>query len=1282
MKKIAAAYLIAILLLSSTQLLLYRVAVPAVIDIPPAAIEAGMSGNGSSGYNWHWDSPGGDYVQGVAISADGSYVVARTEGGKIYLFNKSSSTPVWEYSAGTVFSVDISDNGSYIVVGGDGVLLFGSSDNMPIWENDYSYGQVISSVSISSDGSYIAAAVRYTKVLLFSRDNSAPIMTYENLDAPSTVSISADGQNIAVGTSNGDESRIYLLDRDSSVMMWSSLVYHNVTDVAISADGSHIAAIAHTLYLFNSMDNAPLWSFITSQNYGVDSTAISSDGSRIAAGDINEVYEFTNIDNNPIWEFQLPRYRGESVAISYDGRYVGGFAFDQVYMFSEDGDGDPFENFNVPFSGGSLAMSQSADYVACNDGEGITFHEVELPSKIFTILAVSPSTFTVGSDNSITLTATLTSQSHPMVGRTINWEATAGAVHPETSTTDENGQVSVTYTAPSVTSYASVTISARYAGDENYETSSYDSTGTIIPAGAISTLIESEYNGFFLHNVNAITNTYRALLPSDENVEKVVFQMGSDTQTVYFSPYEVAYNMGSVGLNPTLKVTVYYIDGTTVSDSVSPTIVETPAMLSQIINFFDAAHQITVTKKTNSCWNMHVSGTVPIIAAAMSDVDSPVPFGVGGGDYSLPISDWVLSFMIASDDYNKRIDFGSVGLSIDDADFMNHGGLSFNAELSGGLTVRPDGRNEITPPTIEIDVDGLVVWTYEFGPIMLGPVPITVSVSPHFGAALHISLGIGNPLKVDDVSGNINGGILVSAGVGIPFASAGVYFDGTIYLYFVAVPSFDFKKVTISAEVGLYAELLGWRGEWEIWSGSWSSNPGTRSVYQSDVEWKLNERDYLGQGYSTFAWTAGDREGTLVENVYSNPQPSIAVTENGSMVAAWTYDDPSKDFLQALEIAYSIYDPGQGTWSTPSTITSDYLFDSNPKLAYVGNGRVLAVWQRVPYQLENTVTPFSYAENIDLAYSILDLSTGVWGAPQLITSNGAYEAPLALASCDGKTCLVYLRDSDENLFTFDNQILVAVELIGESWGAEEIIASGITLIGSPRLSLAGANDGVLTFVREIDDNISTATDREIFYARYDESWGTQTRLTTNNIEERSPSAGWANNKWYLSWIEMEQIENTMGYKTSVRFGELVNGQLTGSSSLLENQGVTDQFLLGQIQDKLYLLYQVGAGGTPKLIRYDGSEWENVENFLWSPNVENAQTSQLAVSIGGDYLGAVGVTAIQAGGWQTFTSIYASTLSFFQAEAPSNALPILYVIVGIVIIVVILAGMLLFLKKRR
>jgi len=1280
MKRIGAAFLITILMLSSAPLLFHAVPVSTSTEIQPAGgTQISVSGS-SSTISWHWDCPGDDYVQGVAISADGSYVVARTEGDKIYLFNKSSSTPVWEYSAGTVFSVDISDNGSYIVVGGDGVLLFGSSDNTPIWENDYSYGQVISSVSISSDGSYIAAAVRYTKVLLFSRDNSAPIMTYDDLDAPSTVSISADGQNIAVGTSNGDESRIYLLDRDSSVMMWSSLVYHNVTDVAISTDGSYIVADAHSAYLFSSDDNRPIWTFIMSQNYGVDSVAISADGSRVAIGDIDCVYELTNSDNTPLWDYVLPRYRGESVAISYDGRYVGGFAFDHVYMFSEEGGGNPFEDYSVPYYGHVLAMSQAADYVACDDGEGITFREVELPGKIFTILAVSPSTFNVGSENSITLTATLTSQGSPMAGRTITWSATAGNLSPTNGTTDSSGQVSVTYTAPSITSYASVTVTASFAGAGNYEESSYDSIGTIIPAGASSTLITSEYNGFFLHNVNAITNTYQVVVPS-ENVSGVVFQMGGETLTDNTAPYEATYNMGSVGVNPTLNVTVHFTNGATISDSVSPTILETPELLSQILNVFNAADQVNVSKKANGCWNMHVSGEVSLAAVTRYITGSPIPF-LGNGNYGLPFSKWTLSFMIASDDYNNWINFGSVGLSLDDAEFMNFGGLSFNANLSGGFTVRPDGRDEITSPTMVIKIRGDVSWDFEFYPIMVGPVPVRVSITPQFGADLDMSLGFENPIVVNDVSGDIHGGVDISAGVDIIVAGIGFYGTIDVFVYFTAAPSFNFKKVTIAGEGGIYVRGLFWRYRRSLIRGSWSSNPGTSLSPQSENEWELDERDYLGPDYSTFAWTAGNHEGALVENIYPNPQPSIAVAEDGSMVAAWTYDDPSKELLQALEIAYSIYNPQLGTWTTPATITSDHLFDSNPKLAYLGNNQVLAVWQRVPYQLENTILPFSCVENIELAYSILDLNTSVWSTPQLITSNSTYEAPSALVSCGGKTWLIYLRDSDSDIFTLDNQTIVAAEWTGAGWSEEETIASGISVVGNPCLSLAGANDGILTFARDMDDNLLTVTDREIFYLRYNGSWGTATRLTNDNIWATSPSAGRANNQWYLSWIEMKSTENNK-YTTSVCFGELANGQFTKDNSLFENQGVTGQSILGEIQNKLYLLYQVGAKGTPKLIRYDGSTWENVDNFQWSPTDENAFTSQLSISISGNHLGTIGVTAVQADEGQISTSLHASTFSLYPEAQEVAETP--WVLIGGIIAALVAIGIIvavIFSRRKR
>ena len=96
----------------------------------------------------------------VAISADGKYMVAG--GDKVYLFNKSSTTPktpMWEYdSAGTdIYAVAISADGNYIVAGDvSKFYLFHKSDPNPLW--DYSISGWVNSLAMSSDGTYIAVA--------------------------------------------------------------------------------------------------------------------------------------------------------------------------------------------------------------------------------------------------------------------------------------------------------------------------------------------------------------------------------------------------------------------------------------------------------------------------------------------------------------------------------------------------------------------------------------------------------------------------------------------------------------------------------------------------------------------------------------------------------------------------------------------------------------------------------------------------------------------------------------------------------------------------------------------------------------------------------------------------------------------------------------------------------------------------------------------------------------------------------------------------------------------
>lgn len=96
-----------------------------------------------------------------------------------------------------------------------------------------------------------------------------------------------------------------------------------------------------------------------------------------------------------------------------------------------------------------------------------------------TTLSVTPTSFTVNSGQTQTLTATLTSDGTPLASKTVTWSATSGSVSSSSGTTDSSGQVSATYTAPTVAASTSVTITASFAGDSQYMASSGTPTCTV-----------------------------------------------------------------------------------------------------------------------------------------------------------------------------------------------------------------------------------------------------------------------------------------------------------------------------------------------------------------------------------------------------------------------------------------------------------------------------------------------------------------------------------------------------------------------------------------------------------------------------------------------------------------------------------------------------------------------------------------------------------------------------------------------------------------------------------
>ena len=107
----------------------------------------------------------------MSISADGQYIAAGSEEDYVYLFHKDSSTPIWKYKTNrVVYSVTISADSQYIIVGSDVVYFFNKDSNEPLWtyEVDTDYGYV-RSVDISAAGKY-NAVISGSIVFLFDRD--------------------------------------------------------------------------------------------------------------------------------------------------------------------------------------------------------------------------------------------------------------------------------------------------------------------------------------------------------------------------------------------------------------------------------------------------------------------------------------------------------------------------------------------------------------------------------------------------------------------------------------------------------------------------------------------------------------------------------------------------------------------------------------------------------------------------------------------------------------------------------------------------------------------------------------------------------------------------------------------------------------------------------------------------------------------------------------------------------------------------------------------------------
>lgn len=278
------------------------------------AVLCGLASAAEQTYAPLWERGVNDAVSSVAITRDGSLVVA-SAGSMVYLLDQDG-TVLWKTTVGSrVKGVGISPEGAYIGVGADKLYLFERGGDL-LWTEKTRF--VYNDVAISSNGTYIAAGCDNGAVYLFDK-NKKTLWDYDMGTDTHSIAISDNGRVIVVGCDN--HGVYYLNSRQGE--SWSYGPGKPLGGVALTPDGRFVAAgsLDRCVYL-STGQGEHLWKYPT--NDAVLSTALTNEAREVFAASGRTVYVL-NRTGSKIQEITL-NSRADSIAATPDGTFlvVGG----------------------------------------------------------------------------------------------------------------------------------------------------------------------------------------------------------------------------------------------------------------------------------------------------------------------------------------------------------------------------------------------------------------------------------------------------------------------------------------------------------------------------------------------------------------------------------------------------------------------------------------------------------------------------------------------------------------------------------------------------------------------------------------------------------------------------------------------------------------------------------------------------------------------------------------------------------------------------------------------
>ena len=345
--------------------------------------------------------------------------------------------------------------------------------------------------------------------------------------------------------------------------------------------------------------------------------------------------------------------------------------------------------------------------------------------------------------------------------------------------------------------------------------------------------------------------------------------------------------------------------------------------------------------------------------------------------------------------------------------------------------------------------------------------------------------------------------------------------EGQLYL---GVPEPYFRgaevKFLVGAKVFLYKYALeGEKAYNARFGGQQRANAmldGTADAMPAETgTWTLMDQRYLtAADYGLWTGTRGTNATTdqqLVANAYPLAHPSFAIRPDSTQeYLVWAHDKGGSNPQGSDELMYA---RGTATdWSTtPSQLTNDAVSDLNPVLVPLGDGNNLVVWERF-----DAARPGDINNDMDGYFSHMQVAAGTFWptatAPQLTplqlsTSGTLNHGPQAGALTDGAMA-IWINNAHNKLLgdtaNPDTLMWSRYTTRDRTWTAAAPLAANIAGLRDVRFASNG-NHAAVVWSQDMDGDLTTVTDQELFYATWQNgTWSSTQRLTTNSLRDSEP----------------------------------------------------------------------------------------------------------------------------------------------------------------------------------